>query len=95
MDLRLLERPSENCPAAQGKLCGVPFQTAFAGRFGQPKTLGRSQIIPRKAVQTAYRLAQSGDIVLLSPVCASFDMFKGYAHRAQVFVEVFEALQGV
>ncbi|WP_373755375.1 glutamate ligase domain-containing protein, partial [Neisseria sp.] len=45
-----------------------------------------------EAVQTAYRLAQSGDIVLLSPACASFDMFKGYAHRAQVFVEVFEAL---
>ncbi|WP_373776136.1 UDP-N-acetylmuramoyl-L-alanine--D-glutamate ligase [Neisseria dentiae] len=45
-----------------------------------------------EAVQTAYRLAQSGDIVLLSPACASFDMFKGYAHRAQVFVEAFEAL---
>ncbi|EGZ51057.1 UDP-N-acetylmuramoyl-L-alanine--D-glutamate ligase [Neisseria wadsworthii] len=45
-----------------------------------------------EAVQTAYKLAQSGDIVLLSPACASFDMFKGYAHRAQVFVEAFEAL---
>ncbi|MDO4226398.1 UDP-N-acetylmuramoyl-L-alanine--D-glutamate ligase [Neisseria sp.] len=45
-----------------------------------------------EAVQTAYRLAQSGDIVLLSPACASFDMFKGYAHRAEVFVEAFEAL---
>ena len=48
-----------------------------------------------EAVQTAYRLAQSGDIVLLSPACASFDMFKGYTHRAEVFVEAFEALQGV
>ena len=45
-----------------------------------------------EAVQTAYKLAHSGDIVLLSPACASFDMFKGYAHRAQVFVEAFEAL---
>ena len=45
-----------------------------------------------EAVQTAYKLAQRGDIVLLSPACASFDMFKGYAHRAQVFVEAFEAL---
>jgi UDP-N-acetylmuramoylalanine--D-glutamate ligase len=37
------------------------------------------------AVQQAAALAQSGDIVLLSPACASMDMFKNYAHRAQVF----------
>lgn len=44
------------------------------------------------AVNEAYRLAQTGDIVLLSPACASFDMFKGYAHRSEVFAEAFEAL---
>ena len=38
-----------------------------------------------QAVTRAAQLAQSGDAVLLSPACASFDMFKGYAHRAQVF----------
>ena len=45
-----------------------------------------------EAVQKAYQLAQSGDIVLLSPACASFDMFKGYAHRSEVFIEAFHAL---
>ncbi|MDO4641743.1 MAG: UDP-N-acetylmuramoyl-L-alanine--D-glutamate ligase [Neisseria sp.] len=45
-----------------------------------------------EAVQTAYGRAQSGDAVLLSPACASFDMFKGYAHRSEVFIEAFEAL---
>ncbi|MCS4534002.1 UDP-N-acetylmuramoyl-L-alanine--D-glutamate ligase [Neisseria montereyensis] len=45
-----------------------------------------------EAVQTAYQLAQSGDIVLLSPACASFDMFQGYAHRAQVFIDAFQQL---
>lgn len=45
-----------------------------------------------EAVQRAYALAQSGDIVLLSPACASFDMFKGYAHRAQVFIDTFNVL---
>lgn len=45
-----------------------------------------------QAVQQAYACAQKGDIVLLSPACASFDMFRGYAHRAQVFVESFEQL---
>ena len=38
------------------------------------------------AVQQAARLARRGDAVLLSPACASFDMFRNYAHRAEVFV---------
>ena len=46
----------------------------------------------QQAVQAAYGLARSGDIVLLSPACASFDMFDGYAHRSQVFIEAFHAL---
>jgi len=39
------------------------------------------------AVQQATALAQSGDAVLMSPACASFDMFKDYEHRARVFVQ--------
>ena len=45
-----------------------------------------------EAVQRAYSQAKSGDIVLLSPACASFDMFKGYAHRSEVFVDAFNQL---
>jgi UDP-N-acetylmuramoylalanine--D-glutamate ligase len=37
------------------------------------------------ATRAATALAQPGDAVLLSPACASFDMFKGDAHRAAVF----------
>jgi UDP-N-acetylmuramoylalanine--D-glutamate ligase len=40
-----------------------------------------------EAVQKAADMAQPGDSVLLSPACASLDMFKNYAHRAQVFVD--------
>lgn len=44
------------------------------------------------AVHQAARLAQSGDAVLLSPACASFDMFRNYEHRAEVFVQAVQEL---
>lgn len=44
------------------------------------------------AVKTAFGLAKAGDAVLLSPACASFDMFRNYVHRAEVFVESVKAL---
>ena len=39
------------------------------------------------ATLAAAQAAQAGQAVLLSPACASLDMFKNYAHRAQVFVD--------
>jgi UDP-N-acetylmuramoylalanine--D-glutamate ligase len=45
-----------------------------------------------QAVQRAAALAQQGDAVLLSPACASFDMFRNYEHRAQVFVQAVQEL---
>ena len=38
------------------------------------------------AVRRARTLAKSGDAVLLSPACASFDMYRNYEHRAQAFI---------
>jgi UDP-N-acetylmuramoylalanine--D-glutamate ligase len=45
-----------------------------------------------QAVELAAQQAHSGDAVLLSPACASFDMFDDYTHRARVFVDAVAAL---
>lgn len=44
------------------------------------------------AVRQAAALARPGDAVLLSPACASFDMFRNYEHRAQAFVAAVQSL---
>ncbi|MGA9980649.1 MAG: UDP-N-acetylmuramoyl-L-alanine--D-glutamate ligase [Candidatus Sulfotelmatobacter sp.] len=44
------------------------------------------------ALRKAHAAAQPGDVVLLAPACASFDQFKNYEHRGQVFKEIVRAL---
>ena len=46
-----------------------------------------------EAVAIAHKVAHKGDAILLSPACASFDMFKNYVHRAEVFVDAVKNLQ--
>ncbi|TCS71037.1 UDP-N-acetylmuramoylalanine--D-glutamate ligase [Sulfuritortus calidifontis] len=45
------------------------------------------------AVRQGFTLARPGDAVLLSPACASFDMFRNYVHRAEVFIQAVQALK--
>jgi hypothetical protein len=45
-----------------------------------------------EAVRAARRAAQPGDAVLLSPACASLDMFRNYEHRANVFLNEVRAI---
>jgi len=47
-----------------------------------------------EAVRKAYVAAVPGDMVLLSPGCASFDMFSGYAERGRIFQEEVLSLEG-
>jgi UDP-N-acetylmuramoylalanine--D-glutamate ligase len=46
------------------------------------------------AVSRARNLARPGDAVLLAPACSSFDMFRSYAHRGDVFCDAVRALKG-
>ena len=54
---------------------------------------GHRSIISR-AVELAHACAHEGEVVLLSPACASFDMFRNYGHRAEVFIAAVRALKG-
>lgn len=46
-----------------------------------------------EAVHLAYRESAPGDVVLLSPACSSFDMFRNYAERGEIFQEAAQALK--
>jgi UDP-N-acetylmuramoylalanine--D-glutamate ligase len=46
-----------------------------------------------EAVEMAYSRASPGDAVLLSPACASFDMFRNYKHRGEVFARCVQTLK--
>jgi UDP-N-acetylmuramoylalanine--D-glutamate ligase len=54
------------------------------------------EVVPAETLENALRkahaVAQPGDVVLLAPACASFDQFKNYEHRGQVFKEVVRGL---
>jgi len=65
------------------------IETAVAG-CGVPLIKARDMT---EAVVLAFNAAQRGDVVLLSPACASFDMFRNYEHRAQVFVAAVQKLK--
>jgi len=47
-----------------------------------------------EAVSEAARNAAAGDVVLLSPACSSFDQFRNYQHRGDVFKQAVMALKG-
>jgi UDP-N-acetylmuramoylalanine--D-glutamate ligase len=62
-------------------------ERALAGVVSSERALSMQE-----AVAAAARAAQPGDTVLLSPACASFDMFRDYGHRGDVFAAAVRGL---
>ncbi|MFI5200753.1 MAG: UDP-N-acetylmuramoyl-L-alanine--D-glutamate ligase [Candidatus Kapaibacterium sp.] len=60
--------------------------------FGGTKPTHSAGMSMEEAVRLAKEAAAPGDIVLLSPACASFDMFDNYEHRGRVFKELVNQL---
>lgn len=58
----------------------------IANAVGDAVPVARAKTM-EEAVDAAAKMARPGDAVLLSPACSSFDMFKDYKHRGDVFVE--------
>jgi len=73
-------------------LIGVDGERIARALDGIPVPVERAPTL-EAAVERARELARSGDAVVLSPACASHDMFRNYVHRAQVFLKAVSALQ--
>jgi UDP-N-acetylmuramoylalanine--D-glutamate ligase len=86
----------------------APLRAAFRGKVRHTVLIGRdaeaiAQVLAgvctlekastlEDAVRAASRAAQTGDTVLLSPACASLDMFRDYTHRGAVFTQAVREL---
>lgn len=77
-------------------LCGDTAQKIedclknYEGYKGSPEIVRTKDI--KEAAQLAYKAAKSGDIITLSPACASFDAFPNFAARGNYFKEVVNSL---
>jgi len=60
-------------------------------REGNPQIIHAASL--EEAVNIARRVSQKGDIVTLSPACASFDMFKNFETRGEVFKDIVNSLK--
>ncbi|RME19282.1 MAG: UDP-N-acetylmuramoyl-L-alanine--D-glutamate ligase, partial [Candidatus Zixiibacteriota bacterium] len=82
--------------AGQGKVRGIvaigEAREKVFHELGKSFPVEFADSLPR-AVRRCFELASPGDTVLLSPGCASFDMFDNFEHRGQVFKEAVKSLR--
>lgn len=81
---------NELAKAMQGKVKQLVLFGEAAGRFAKAFTsIPQSKVVDlEEAVEVAFKKAQKGDAILLSPACSSFDMFKNFEERGKRFKEL-------
>jgi UDP-N-acetylmuramoylalanine--D-glutamate ligase len=79
-----------------GRARGVMLIGASADKIkahlGDALPLHQSQTLDA-ATRTAFQAAQPGDTILLAPACASFDQFKSFEHRGEVFKQLVHEME--
>ncbi|MCO6429187.1 UDP-N-acetylmuramoyl-L-alanine--D-glutamate ligase [Nitrosomonas communis] len=83
-DFSPLKQPVADC--AQAVILLGRDANAIAEAIGDCQVPIHYAATMDEAVRISFLLAQPGDAVLLSPACASLDMFRNYIHRAEVFI---------
>jgi UDP-N-acetylmuramoylalanine--D-glutamate ligase len=73
-------------------VCAEKIKKAVLDAGGAPTMLHMAGDSMQEAVEISASLASPGDVVLMSPACASYDMFTNFEHRAQVFRDLVNAL---
>ena len=73
-------------------ICLGTDNSKIVDAFGNVVDLLVETYAMEEAVKVAYKIAERGDIVLLSPACASFDLFKNYEDRGNQFKEAIKNL---
>jgi UDP-N-acetylmuramoylalanine--D-glutamate ligase len=87
-DLKALLPPLEE---RQATVIGIGEARGLLHEALEPRVTVRDAADMGAAVRTAFGVASPGDVVVLAPACASFDMFRDYAERGRVFKQ--EALR--
>jgi UDP-N-acetylmuramoylalanine--D-glutamate ligase len=83
--------PAVKSHARAAVLIGRDGARIAAALAGSEVPLARASSM-EEAVESAFALAAPGDVVLLSPACASFDMFRDYRHRGEMFAAAARAI---